>query len=78
LYDMNGNAEEWCGDSYHPSYDGAPGDGSAWLSGGEQKYRVLRGGMWDSLAAALRSANRSGYSPVDRSSPFGFRLVAVR
>ena len=44
LYDMYGNVWEWCEDWNHESYNGAPTDGSAWLSGGEQKYRVLRGG----------------------------------
>ena len=44
LYDMHGNVWEWCEDWHHENYNGAPTDGSAWLSGGEQKFRVLRGG----------------------------------
>ncbi len=79
LFDMHGNVREWCQDWYHNSYNGAPSDGSAWLSGGEQKYRVLRGGSWYSDAADLRSACRgSGVSPDVRGSGVGFRVVAVR
>jgi formylglycine-generating enzyme required for sulfatase activity len=77
LYDMHGNVSEWCQDWYHPSYDGAPSDGSAWLSGGEHQFRVLRGGSWLDDAPVLRSATRNLYSPDYRFNFFGFRVVAV-
>ena len=77
LFDMHGNVWEWCQDWYHDSYAGGPTDGSAWLSGGEQKYRVLRGGSWDDLAFGLRSAYRNRGAPDLRYNILGFRVVAV-
>jgi len=77
LYDMSGNVWEWCRDWYHDNYNAAPSDGSAWLSGGEQKYRVLRGGSWVFNPTGLRSALRSFSSPDNRGSSRGFRVVAV-
>lgn len=53
LFDMHGNVWEWCEDFWHANYNGAPTDGSAWLSGGDSRYRVLRGGSWFSCWGAL-------------------------
>jgi formylglycine-generating enzyme required for sulfatase activity len=75
---MHGNVWEWCQDWHHGSYNGAPGDGSAWLNGGDQDDRVLRGGSWLVDATFLRSAFRFYGSPGNRSSNRGFRVVAVR
>lgn len=77
LYDMHGNAEEWAMDYFHDNYNGAPADGSAWLDGGEQKYRVVRGGRWQVVGDFLRSAFREGNDPDRTYNGYGIRLVAV-
>jgi formylglycine-generating enzyme required for sulfatase activity len=74
LLDMQGNAWAWCEDAWHPSYQGAPNDGSAWLTGGAPS-RVLRGGSWFRDAASLRSAFRVSFRPDSRYSDTGFRVA---
>ncbi len=77
LYDMSGNVWEWCEDKWHDTYVGAPSDGSAWLSDcGDRTRRVRRGGCWSGyLPQDLRSANRSGVEPSDRTFDLGFRVA---
>lgn len=70
VLDMAGNVWEWVADTYHETYDGAPGNGSAWEGG---KDRVFRGGSFLSLAGALRVTNRSFMDPGDRTDALGFR-----
>jgi formylglycine-generating enzyme required for sulfatase activity/tRNA A-37 threonylcarbamoyl transferase component Bud32 len=77
LYDMHGNVEEWCEDIWHESYNGAPTDGSVWISGGDPSRQVLRGGSWFSVAVDLRSAFRLRGGPRSHGSFNGFRVVAV-
>ena len=78
LYDMHGNVWEWCQDTYHQNYKGAPTDGSAWVEGGEPNSRVLRGGSWLYDATLLRSAYRYGFVQEHRSYSLGIRVVAMR
>ena len=75
LYHIHGNVFEWVEDYYHGNYEGAPTDGSAWLTGGNQRVRVLRGGSWPSHSDSCRSASRSWAYPARRSNLYGFRVV---
>ena len=74
LHDVHGNVWEWVEDCWNGSYDGAPTDGSAWISGACQ-YRVLRGGSWNYLPGDLRSANRNWDSVGIRNYDLGFRIA---
>lgn len=75
LYDMSGNVLEWCEDVWHDNYKGAPEDGSAWLSGGEQDRRVVRGGSWYSNDDNCRVSYRFRYYSDLRDNIIGFRLA---
>ena len=75
LCDMHGNVYEWCQDHWHDNYEGAPTDGSAWLSENENAYRVLRGGSWYVNPRDCRSAYRDLNTPDDRVTYIGFRVV---
>ncbi len=75
LYDMHGNVWEWVQDVVHDNYEGAPLDGSAWETGGDQARRVLRGGSWLYNPRYLRSALRNGFSAVLSNDIVGFRVV---
>ena len=74
LYDTAGNAAEWVEDCWNDNYRGAPGDGSAWLTGHCQ-LRVLRGGAFNSELQYLRSASRFRYDSDVRYEANGFRLL---
>ena len=75
LCDMHGNIFEWCLDHWHNTYEGAPKDGSAWLTDKEETGRIIRGGSWYYDPRYCRSAYRFNTYPVDRSFIIGFRVV---
>jgi formylglycine-generating enzyme required for sulfatase activity len=74
LYNVHGNIWEWCEDTWHENYTGAPADGSAWVESGDGDRRVVRGGSWGSNPRGLRSAFRFRSSTGVRSSNLGFRV----
>ena len=76
LYDMHGNVWEWCQDNGHYSYENAPTDGSAWLSG-KSSAKVICGGSWNSVPPDCRSAYRISSNRDYRLNHIGFRVVCV-
>ena len=75
LYDMAGNAYEWCADQYSKDYYlDAPYKNPLGPNSGER--RVLRGGSWTSDTTFLRLANRFDSFPNDRYNNIGFRCVS--
>ncbi|MEL6322106.1 MAG: formylglycine-generating enzyme family protein [Cyanobacteria bacterium J06626_14] len=77
LYDMHGSVWEWCLDHWHENYDGAPADGSAWVSGGDSDSRVIRGGSWAYAPRNCRSAYRYFNNRDNRNRFIGFRVVCA-
>ena len=49
LYDMIGNIEEWCQDLWHPSYVGAPVDGSAWENLDARPWEFVWGDRFEAI-----------------------------
>ncbi|HUW19307.1 MAG TPA: SUMF1/EgtB/PvdO family nonheme iron enzyme [Sedimentisphaerales bacterium] len=72
IYDMHGNVEEWCLDWYGPYKDIAQTDPVGYVQG---DFRVVRGGGHSTDVYYLRSANRMGALPEDKTWLMGFRIV---
>ena len=74
LHDMGGGVDQWVEDCWHKTYQGAPGDGSAW-SGGDCSAHVLRSGSWKNDSRYVRPSNRDGYDTNVRYPTHGFRVA---
>ena len=81
LYDMAGNAAEWVEDCWHDSYEGAPVDGSAWVTGcDDARITPVRGGSWFLRTSRpspgqQRSAFRFFFLHNSADHDIGFRLA---
>jgi formylglycine-generating enzyme required for sulfatase activity len=77
LYDMAGNAVEWCNDWYDSAYyaNASVSNPSGPNSGA---LRVARGGGWYDSGFSLRCAFRAGSAPSIRNYGVGFRAVAAQ
>jgi formylglycine-generating enzyme required for sulfatase activity len=78
LYDMHGNVWQWIEDCWHGSYQGAPTDGSAWITSCADGGRhVVRGGSWVNGPHDLRASARFRFPAIFRIGSFGFRLARM-
>ncbi len=75
LFDMDGNVTEWCADTFHSNYVGAPVDGSAWTTGSSDTKRVLRGGAFDVHWSDASARKRFGFDPMVRYAICGMRIA---
>lgn len=70
IYDMSGNAAEWCWESY-----GSYAESGTNKNFGTDGDRVIRGGSWYSFASYVRSSARGGAAASSTSPYIGFRLA---
>jgi formylglycine-generating enzyme required for sulfatase activity len=75
LFDMNGNVWEWCQDTWHDNYSGAPSNGHTWTTRGDQRRQVLRGGSWKNDEVLCRVSSRLGYPRSKKVDNVGFRVA---
>jgi formylglycine-generating enzyme required for sulfatase activity len=76
LYDMLGNAAEWCMD-----WDGPlPGGSVTDWKGADQspRGRIRRGGGWSTFAINARAGYRNSHEQEFRWVNLGFRLVLAK
>lgn len=75
LYDMYGNAWEWCSDWYDVNYYASSLTNNP-KGPARGQDRVLRGGGWGSTDVSCRSAGRFGCHPTVVGAALGFRCAS--
>jgi len=74
LYDMHGNAAEWCRDLYQRDLGSAPAVDPTGPAEGAGA-RVVRGGSWGHFARACRGAARASFNPAYPLDRLGLRVI---
>ena len=77
LYDMHGNAWEWCQDYYDPKYYQSSPKKDPPGGAGDSDGHVFRGGSWFDAPVSCRSAFRPCQPPGHRDRNLGFRVLLV-
>ena len=78
LYDMHGNAFEWCIDGYQPDYYARSTTVDPTASSSADGDHVVRGGCWGDPGDRCRSASRSQRNGMERFDHVGFRVVCEK
>lgn len=74
LYDMHGNAGEWCADWFTEDYAALQVDENS-LVPTSGAWPVVRGGSWFNTPSSCRSSGRHDDIPTAPSTTNGFRVV---
>ena len=71
IYDMSGNASEWCNEIYAPYMESGQSSKDAPYG----KNRVVRGGGYNNDEAACKVITRASFSQSQTAPSIGFRVV---
>lgn len=75
LYDMHGNAAEWCLDTYVYHVDGEHKEVTAYKN--DENEKVFRGGCFFWRASMAKSSARYHENPSETENFLGFRIVEI-
>jgi len=73
LFDMAGNAAEWCEDAYNPASMPVVWDLNPTYYDDRVNYKIVRGGSWKDIAYYLETGTRSFEHRDSTRSSIGFR-----